>query len=76
MDLPSVSIAELSTKVPPSGERRGQRTERHVICKAPKGEPRLPFWRLANHMPFSSLTATLSARRDFSNVGRFLSPFV
>ena len=55
------------SKVPPSGERRGQGTERHAICKAPKGEPRLLFWRLANDMPFSSLTATLSARRDFKS---------
>ena len=29
------------SKVPPSGERRGQRPERQVICKAPEREPRL-----------------------------------
>ena len=41
------------TKVPPSGERRGQRPERHEICKAPEGEQRLFFSRLANYMTFS-----------------------
>ena len=52
------------TKVPPSRERRGQRTERHVICKAPEGEPQLSFRRLANPK-FRSLIATLSALWDF-----------
>ena len=28
------------TKVPQRGESRGQRTERHVICKAPEGDLR------------------------------------
>ena len=55
-------------KVPPSGERRGQRTERHVISKATEGYTRTSFRRLANHMPFSSLTATLSTRWDFTNL--------
>ena len=32
---------ELLYKVPPSGERRGQRPERHVICKPPERELRL-----------------------------------
>ena len=49
-------------KVPPSGKRRGQKIERHVICKAPERDPGISFRRLANRMPFSSLTATLSAR--------------
>ena len=38
------------------GLRHGQRIERQVICKAPEGEPRISFRRLANHMPFSFLT--------------------
>ena len=49
------------SKVPPSGERRGQRSERHVFCKAPEEEPRLSF----KHLAFRSLTATLSAWWDF-----------
>ena len=53
------------TKVPPSRERRSQKTERQVICKAPEEEPRLSFRHLANHMLFRSLTATFSTRWDF-----------
>ena len=56
----------IKSKVPPNGERRCQRTERHVIRKAFEGEPRLSFRRLTIHMPFSSLTATLSARWDIN----------
>ena len=55
-------------KVPPYRERQGQRPKRHVICKAPEEEPRVSFIRLANHMTFSSLTATLSARWDFNTI--------
>ena len=44
--------------------------ELNGMCKAPEGELRLSFRRLANYMPFSSLTATLSARWDFNNFKR------
>ena len=56
------------SKVPPSGECRSQRTEWQVICKAPEGEHRLHFRRLANHMAIRSLTATLSNRWDFTSI--------
>ena len=55
------------SKVPPSVERRGQRTESHVICKAPEGEQRFSFRHLANHMTFNFLRSTGLY---------FLSPFI
>ena len=61
------SIISYLFKVPPIGEHRGQRTEWHVICMAPEGIPLLSFRRLANHMPFSSLTAMLSSWWDFTS---------
>ena len=48
----------VSNKVPPIVERRGQRTERHVICKVPEEDTRLSFRRLKSHaFQFSDLDA-------------------
>ena len=55
-----VRFFRLLFKVLPNGERRGQRTERHVICKAIEGEPLLSFRRKSHDVQFSDRNALRS----------------